>query len=102
VSIPLVRPAFEQTPAAVAVDLSALRPAWHRFAACRGMVELFCADHGHGRYDVARRVCASCPVRLECDREADELSPMLALHGFRAGQPGSVRLRRRAVMSTTT
>jgi WhiB family redox-sensing transcriptional regulator len=44
------------------------RPNWMRDAACRGMdPELFMPQRG-GQKDVqqAVKVCATCPVRLEC------------------------------------
>lgn len=50
----------------VAELLTAMRPAWHRRAACRGAgPDLFFIERG-GSTAPAKALCASCPVADEC------------------------------------
>lgn len=93
-----VMPAFEPTPAVVASDLSVVHPDWHRRAACRGQVSVFFPELG-GTYRAAAPICAGCPVRAECDAEADQLPPHQMQHGYRAGVVGEVRRRRRSSLA---
>jgi WhiB family redox-sensing transcriptional regulator len=62
----------EQLAYAIA-DMSVMRPAWTRQAACRGWsTSLWFPDRGeadNGR--TAKRICSSCPVRAECLADAD-------------------------------
>lgn len=42
------------------------RPSWHTDAACRGVdPELFFPDRG-GPVDLAKQICAGCPVAVDC------------------------------------
>ena len=69
----------------------ALRPSWHRRAACRGKgTDWWFPSHG-GINDAARAVCEACPVRRECLSFALEAPEALA--GIWAGT--SERERRR-------
>jgi WhiB family redox-sensing transcriptional regulator len=68
------------------------RPAWHARAACRGMgTELFFpADHL--ALLAARRICAGCPVLVECQRFAVSVP---SLKGIWAGTSERSRARDR-------
>lgn len=49
-------------------------PEWHRHAACKGKTDLFFSDD-HGRTAQktnkdAKKICATCPVRVECAKSA--------------------------------
>ena len=50
------------------IEVDLLRPHWMQKAACRGQGfdAWFSADEVGEEADAARRVCAGCPVRLEC------------------------------------
>ena len=62
-----VRPLTAPTTFEELLDLfDSLRPAWHARAACRGMTDVFYADHAGESYDEARLICFGCPVRAEC------------------------------------
>ena len=68
---------------------------WRDRAACVGLpVSWFFIEHGD-KYAAAAELCAGCPVRAECDWEADQLPGLLAQYGFRAEITGAVRVQRR-------
>ncbi len=50
------------------IEIDLLRPRWMGQAACRGQGfdAWFSTDEVGEETDAARRVCAGCPVRLEC------------------------------------
>ena len=60
--------------------------------------ELFFSEVG-ANYAEAADLCAICPVPRQCAEEAEQLPAKLRGHGFRAGVPGGVRVRRRLVTS---
>lgn len=65
------------------------RPDWHRRAACRGVgAAVFFPVRG-GNFDLARALCAGCPVTAEKDDD-----------GFRAGMSASKRRRLRCSTAT--
>lgn len=92
-----IRAMFEPTAAVVAPEIPR-RPGWHALAACRGHVDAFYIEGRGGRngYAKARALCAACPVRAQCDAEADELPADLSAWGYRAGVAPSQRRARRA------
>ena len=75
-------------------DMTPIRPAWTRKAACRGWsTSLWFPERGdpdNGR--TAKRICEACPVRAECDAFAHEFLEIG--HGIWAGF--NLRSRRRA------
>lgn len=88
---------FEPADALVCPTIPA-RPAWHAEAACRGVgPDLFFGKRGHADYGQAAELCGRCPVRAECDLEAEQLPYTLRLYGYRAGLTphDRTRLRRR-------
>jgi WhiB family redox-sensing transcriptional regulator len=79
-------------------DMCVERPSWIRKAACRGWsTSLWFPERGdpdNGR--TAKRICASCPVSVECLAEALELSDDAnASTGIWAGLSGTQRRRAR-------
>ncbi len=48
------------------------RPEWHRHAACRGMGPTLFVPTDRVKSNLAKAICASCPVRVECLAFAEE------------------------------
>lgn len=76
---------------------------WRLRAACRGMdPEIFYREKklpgqiGPHTYDVARAICAACPVRPECLEYALDLPTSIGHFGFWAGTTDKERRRLRA------
>jgi hypothetical protein len=67
---------LEEKLAHVVREMSTLRPAWMRRAACRGWdTRMWFPERSEA--DLARtakRICASCPVKIECDDFASRFS----------------------------
>ncbi len=90
---------FESTAAAVVVAEIPRPTGVARPGRVRGRLEVFYRDPHHagrGAYDEARALCATCPVRVLCDAEADELPAHLGVWGFRAGLTPVERRQRAA------
>lgn len=80
------------------------RPGWQTRAACRGLpADMFCNDQpGRGLHvsPELAHLCAGCPVRLDCLRDAaytETKDPVL--YGVRGGLSGPQRLAVRRQMS---
>ncbi len=68
-------------------------PAWHKHAACRGVgAKVFFPDRGES-LELARAICATCPVAREC---LDEALRDRDTHGIWAGTAYRQRLKMRA------
>ena len=70
------------------------RPIWHRYAACRGQLDLFVRSRGES-YDEASAICAECPCIRACRNEGDEVERGGSVIGFRAGETAKQRMKRR-------
>ena len=77
-------------------DMTPIRPAWTRKAACRGWsTSLWFPERGdpdNGR--TAKRICANCPVSAECLADAQEFTDNAAL-GIWGGLSSQQRRRAR-------
>jgi len=56
---------------------------WIKDAACRGMnVEVFYLEHGHSdKAKIAKAICATCPVRVECAEYAIDTCEAFGIWG---------------------
>lgn len=70
------------------------RPAWHADAACSGRVDLmFPNSRSAGRqWREAVAICATCPVRIECDESAEQRQEVHGVWGGKRRQNVSNRL----------
>jgi hypothetical protein len=69
--------------------LTDLAETWRDRAACRGVgVDIFFPERGDFDYSVARDLCASCSVRVDCLDFALRSEPVA--HGHRMGMWGGV------------
>jgi WhiB family redox-sensing transcriptional regulator len=78
-------------------DMSVMRPAWTRRAACRGWdTRLFFPERGDPDLRrTAKRICSSCPVRAECLADAVEFDAANASAGIWGGLSSPQRRRAR-------